>query len=518
MDQKKTGSFYTPKPLVKYMCDYAIKKNVVNEILEPSVGDGRFLEELVKYKELSIDAVEIDQQKINILKDKKLGSSELICDNFMKYAMECDKQYDLIIGNPPYIAKKNLSVEEREINLKTIRHWSLSEELFQNTWVSFVLGALKLLDKSKGAIFFVLPFEFLQVHYAEKLRTFLEEMFNFIHITTFQESVFPEIQQDVCLVYMSNEQKDKEPIVRYTTVKSIDDFHPIEESEIKRNKPLKKWSNAILNDNEIELLVKLSNKYIKVAEFGHISPGIVTGANNFFIINKLLTEKLKSKENTIPIIQKSTTINSILILTKRDFESAVDNNKNTSMLNLNSIDYSNFSKELKAYLLTGIDQGFNLRYKCAKRKRWYDVPIIKYGDLMFFKRYNQLPRIIVNKAGVYTTDIAYNIRLNKNFDASSIAFCFYNSLTITLCEYQGRFYGGGVCELVPSEFKSLSMPYKKIDEYDVEKLDLMFRNNEKLEKIVDYVDGIVLKELDEKDIFQLKMIRNKYLSRRLKIH
>lgn len=85
------------------------------------------------------------------------------------------------------------------------------------------------------------------------MRRFLEGRFNNIEITTFQESVFTDIEQDVCLVYLTN-CDGHEPIVKYTTVKSIDNFKPIEYSEIKRNKPLSKWSNCILNDDEIELL------------------------------------------------------------------------------------------------------------------------------------------------------------------------------------------------------------------------------------------------------------------------
>lgn len=516
MDQKKTGSFYTPKALVEYMCNYAMNKIQVKNILEPSFGDGRFLESLVNYEDIQIDAVEIDPQKVEILKKQKKGSVDLICDNFLKYAIKSEKEYDLIIGNPPYIAKKNISIEQRDINLEILRYWSLPESIFQNTWVSFVLGALKLLNKSTGAVFFVLPFEFLQVQYAAKLRTFLEEMFNFIHITTFEESVFSEIEQDVCLVYMSNEQKSLNPIVKYTTVRSVKDFTPIEQSEIKRNNPLKKWSNAILNDRETELIKNLSKNYMKVSELGYISPGIVTGANNFFIINQLFAENLKSKEFTIPIIQKSSNISSMLLLTEEDFEDIVGKNKNAVMLNLNGIEPANFSPRLKEYLSVGIEKEINKRYKCAKRKRWYDVPIINSGDLMFFKRYNILPRLLVNQVGVYTTDIAYNIRLNKDFDASSVAFCFYNSLTLTLCEYQGRFYGGGVGELVPSEFKSLRLPYKKISIKDIQKVDQMLRRKEKLEKIVDYVDKIVLEELNEEHINNLRIIRNKYLLRRLK--
>jgi hypothetical protein len=41
-----------------------------------------------------------------------------------------------------------------------------------------------------------------------------------IEITTFQEQVFPDIEQDVCLVFLSNEKTAK-PFVKYTTVKKV---------------------------------------------------------------------------------------------------------------------------------------------------------------------------------------------------------------------------------------------------------------------------------------------------------
>lgn len=514
MNDKQTGSFYTPLSLVKYMSNYAIQKRNSNLILEPSVGDGRFINELLQSGKY-IDAVEKDYYKIQELSVTKKENVELICSNFIKYSLESDKKYNLIIGNPPYISKKNLSEDERHLSWEIIKYWSLPDSIFQNLWVSFVLGALKLLDHENGAIFFVLPFEFLQVHYAEKLRKFLEEKFNLIEITTFQESVFPDIEQDVCLVYLSNE-KDHEPIVKYTTVKNLENFEPIESSEIRRNKPLKKWSNSLLNDDEIELLKNLSTRYTRVSDLGNISPGIVTGANKFFILNNNNIDKLQCGELKIPIIQRGSSIANLLILTDNDFNRLIDSNEAVCLLSLTGIERSHFSFNLKEYLFHGEELEIHKRYKCGKRKRWHDVPIIPSGELMFFRRYNKVPRLIVNTANVYTTDTSYNIRLTEKFDAHSVAFCFYNSLTLTLCEYSGRFYGGGVAELVPSEFKSLRLPYRTVNKVQVAKLDKMIRNNNSIEEIIEYVDNIVLNDLSNSDLESLKSIRNKYLLRRLK--
>lgn len=55
-----------------------------------------------------------------------------------------------------------------------------------------------------------------------------------------------------------------------------------------RNKPLKKWSNCILNDWETEELLRISKLFPKVQSFGDISPGIVTGANSFLFRQRKL--------------------------------------------------------------------------------------------------------------------------------------------------------------------------------------------------------------------------------------
>lgn len=86
-----------------------------------------------------------------------------------------------------------------------------------------------------------------------------------------------------------------------------------------------------------------------------------------------------------------------------------------------------------------------------------------------------------------------------------------------MTEYCGRFYGGGVCELIPSEFKELPLPYQQISDTDLNKLDRMIRNNERVENITDFVDSRVLKKfISEEEIKIIKEIRNKLIGRRLK--
>ena len=516
MDKKATGSFYTPKKLIEYMVSYAQTRITPKNILEPSAGDGRFVTPLQKFG-CPISLVEFEEKKIIGLRQSYANDCDIYCSDFLKFAMERDECFDLIIGNPPYISKKTLPGDQRDLSIKIIEHFELDDTLFQNIWVSFILASLKVLSP-QGAIFFVLPFEFLQVQYAERLREFLETKFNTIEITTFEDRVFTEIEQDICLVYLSNEIEGK-PYIKYTTLISETNTQQTFQSVIMRNKPLKKWSNCILNDTETEEIKRISKLFPEIRSFGDISPGIVTGANAFFVLSKKNIDSLDINPSLhLPIITKGSTIPPLLYFKTEDFEMLINSNTRTYLLDLNGAAEDTFSQPLNEYLEKGAEKEINKRYKCEKRKRWYDVPIIKSGEACFFKRFHWIPRVIVNSAGVHTTDIVYNIRFKPEYDAASFAFCFYNSLTLTLCEYGGRFYGGGVGELVPNEFKSLSIPYSKIDDAELQHLDALLRNEEPLAETIDYVDSIVLKDLPARNIKLLQDIRTRYIVRRMKLY
>ena len=515
MNNKETGSYYTPDNLIQQMVKYVQDRSTPKKILEPSAGDGRFVPFLRSF-ECPVTLVEIEESKANELRKQHEKECTVLCKDFISYALESDDDYDLIIGNPPYICKKILTKEQRDTSLDMINYFNLPESLFQNIWISFILAALKVLS-ANGTLFFVLPFEFLQVQYAERLREFLETKFNTIEITTFEDRVFPDIEQDVCLVYLSNEPEAK-PYIQYTTVVSDSNFETVFQSVIMRNKPLKKWSNCILDDNETEKLRELALLFPQISSFGDISPGIVTGANSFFIVRKETKESFEmDDESFLPIVSKSSGLKPMLILRPSDFDDLANKEIPIYLLNLTGIAEETFSENLVLHLNGGKESLIPSRYKCSKRKRWYDVPIVKNGQACFFKRFSILPRLLVNSVNVHTTDIAYNIRFTDGFDPQSFAFCFYNSLTLAMCEYNGRFYGGGVGELVPSEFKQLHMPYKQIEEDKIAKLDEMFRGNRDINEIIDFVDNIVF-DISADNLALLRNIRLRYVRRRLRLY
>lgn len=523
LEDKLSGSYYTPIKTVRFMKEYLAREHkIYKRVLEPSVGDGRFIDVFEKEENIeSIVAVELKEEKVTQLKNKGYSEQvEIIVDDFLSFSEKTNEKYQLIIGNPPYINIKNMEDDSKEKAKKFCEKYQLPSSLMQNMWVAFVLAAVSCLEKD-GTIFFVLPMEFLQVQYAEKIRLFLEKHFDTIHILSFKERMFPKIEQESCLVYLTNVSRNQ-PYINFEMYTKLDSDIPYYCSKIERNKPLKKWTNAILSDTDIDLLNLIDSKYKKVCEICDASPGIVTGANNEFILTKKQVEQLECQEFILPTIPKSSILNGQFILTQDVVQKIGEKGNRIYLLNLLDMDEKLFSENLKKYLIE-IGEKENAskiklknRYKCRNRKQWYGIPIIRNGDLFFFKRYARVPRICVNEADLYTTDIAYNMRLNSVYDKESMAFCFYNSLTLTQCEFYGRYYAGGVSELTPSEFKRLAIPYRKINKDDIKRLSEMFKENEDIDKIIAFVNSKTIeKEWEHNKILRLDEMRRKLMGRRL---
>ena len=94
-------------------------------------------------------------------------------------------------------------------------------------------------------------------------------------------------------------------------------------------------------------------------------------------------------------------------------------------------------------------------------------------------------------------------------------FCFYNSLTLAQCEFVGRYYAGGVSELTPNEFRTISVPYRQIKPSDIERAKQMFNDNEDLNQLVAFVNSKTLEvDLSTDEITRLNAIRTKLIKRR----
>ena len=126
--------------------------------------------------------------------------------------------------------------------------------------------------------------------------------------------------------------------------------------------------------------------------------------------------------------------------------------------------------------------------------------------------------MILNSAKAYSTDTMHRIWFKDNVNVKALIASYYNTITFIFVELSGRSFGGGALELMPSEVANLYIPYDENNDKLFDPINNMLRKNIKIEKVLDYVDEIVLRKQLKLSIEQIKMaksIRNKLLNKRL---
>ncbi len=107
------------------------------------------------------------------------------------------------------------------------------------------------------------------------------------------------------------------------------------------------------------------------------------------------------------------------------------------------------------------------------------------------KRAHHYPRLVLNNAEAYTTDTAYRIR-PFGIKPEALVLGFVNSLTCLTAEMEGRHYGGGVLELVPSEIERLLVPIIKTTSAMLGAADRRFRSAKDAPSFLRMQDALVL--------------------------
>ncbi|WP_292462969.1 N-6 DNA methylase [Methanolobus sp.] len=535
-NQKQNGSYYTSPLLANFIVKHIFEHYVLPKkvkILEPSCGDGIFIEALLNH--VPFDSISeltlVEKSNLELEKALKITQSynpllkvNSFNTDFLEFQEDLSERYNLIIGNPPYIKKVLLSKRQRELCHKIHQNAELSSDCIKNIWTSFLLTSIKKLDEN-SVICLVLPAELLQVKYAKEIRKYLLDSFNRIEIFAFNELIFEKIEQDVIVLIASKEaaSNGKDGISFYQVNKLEDLQIPqfIEKNSNVHRKTLDKWTNYLLEDEELNFIDDIRRRLMPIEYYCEkIGVGIVTAANSYFIVNDDKVDEYQLHSFSDSILSKSSDISGIIDITNEVISDLKQSNKKTNLITFPNVDIEEIDQSARKYIDYGESLDLDKRYKCKQRTNWYSVPYLWKCDGFFGKRAHKFPRVILNSAKINVTDSFYRINIKEEYDIKSLVFSFYNSLCLVLAELEGRYYGGGVLELTPNEFKKISLPYcENITNEHFLALGEMLKSEQNICNILNYTDNIILKEnigLEEHEIEKLRQIREKLVARRLK--
>lgn len=500
------------------MLDFFEKRKRIT-VCEPSVGDGAFLCSLKKLSKISVklDGIDINEKELQKAKEKwNKKNATFTKKDFLEFSFA--KKYSAIVGNPPYI-KKNLLTKKQIARSKQIhKKAGLSEISVKNIWVTFLVKGSQNLSKD-GILAFVLPSELLQVKFAEEIREYLKQSFKRIEIFTFDNLMFECKGQDTIVLFAYRRHSQPGEFFANISNKKIlkDESYTLSANEILVKSKVK-WTHHFLTNDELTFLDHLKGQLNLVSDYVESKPGIVTAANKFFIVNIETEEKFGLRNYTRPIIQKGLFVNGGVVFNQEDYLHLESSGLPSRLVQLQDDD--ELTDKLKEYLAIGVEQKIPERYKCKLRNNWYVIPnVSSRPEALFFKRSHYYPKLIKNNSDAFVTDSAYKIEMKDEYDLNSFIFSFYNSLTLLFAETNGRYYGGGVLELVPSEFKGLPIPYIGINKGEFSSYTKHFEGQDSIDVVLDSFDSKILNSvlgIDNRNIKKIKSIREKLLAKRIR--
>lgn len=124
-------------------------------------------------------------------------SANIVVSDFLRLAP--DPSFDVVIGQSPYVRFQSLSSDQKDAIGAIAERHGVAVSSLSSLWMPFVLHSVSFL-KPGGRLGLVLPAELLTVNYAAPLRSFLMASFSSVRLATFDEPVFPEVQEEVVLL------------------------------------------------------------------------------------------------------------------------------------------------------------------------------------------------------------------------------------------------------------------------------------------------------------------------------
>ena len=449
--RRALGAYYTPPDAAHYMATWALRKDG-DRVLEPSVGDGAFLDavaevsEIAGFEGIEITAVELDRDvSVRTLAKARPGVSvSPLVKDFLSVS---PTPHEVVIGNPPYVRLRNLPAAQRSTALRTAENWlGTAMDPSGSTWMPFVVHATQCL-RPGGRMALVLPYEVTYVRYARPLWEFLGARFGSLRLVRTLRRIFPDILQEVVLLF-ADEKGRSTGSVDFEAFESFDQLRDgvassREQIAIREVVDGRPFVAALLPAALRELLDgRLATVTQPARDFAKFRIGYVAGDKAFFHPNQ---ERLSSfgltSESLRPALGSARKLKGQGLWTSRLGESATTH--------LFAPTPGELSEADKRYIAYGVETGVDDRYKCRIRDPWYVVPYVHTPDVVLTV-FSEHPLLLANDGGL----VASNSLLcgySSDGDSGALARQWYTTLTLLYLELQVHALGGGVFVLVPRE-------------------------------------------------------------------
>lgn len=206
------------------------------------------------------------------------------------------------------------------------------------------------------------------------------------------------------------------------------------------------------------------DSFCRLADWGRVSLGTVTGDNGFFTLSESKRAELGiSLRHVQPLVPPGSRHLRALSFGEAQAQSCRAAHQATWLF---YPDEGALDGDVLAYIAYGETKGVSQRYKCRVRAPWWRVPLPKQpADLLFTYMNDVTPQLCTNAEGRCHLNSVHGVALKeevRELGRELLPLAALNSVTALSAEMEGRQYGGGLLKMEPREAAALKVPAPEV--------------------------------------------------------
>ena len=210
--KKEQGIFFTPPTIVAKLVQESARVKTPTTVLEPSCGSGEFIRYIdTMFSGLHIDAVEQNPtiyQSVSTSLNVSQNTVQWEHRDFIQFSPQEQREYDWIIGNPPYLVVGKDAVPAQYSQYILGR---------PNIFGLFILHSMSMLAND-GILAFIVPKSFLNAGYYANIRNYMKREGHIRNIIDFENDAgFIDTQQStIGIIYQKGNIRNFPSDCRYS--------------------------------------------------------------------------------------------------------------------------------------------------------------------------------------------------------------------------------------------------------------------------------------------------------------
>jgi len=454
--RRNLGQFFTPQPIAEAMVRW-VAGEAPRQVVDAGCGTGRFAlcaaRALPNARILAIDS---DPAATLITRacarHHGLSNIDVRCMDFLGGSLPLDKGPTAFIGNPPYVRHHRLLRKVKAWGVEAAKRLKVPFSRLAGLHVYFFLAtALRARPGDVGC--FITSAEWLDVGYGRGLRALLREHLGLVSISMLNESAeaFEDAMTTAAVTcFRVGSQASRVWLSRVPRFTSV--HRPTNAWAVPRDHLNGKWGSLLRNGTK-PVAAGAGNR-VRLGEVVSVHRGIATGANGFFVMDRVEAEHLGLASCAKPVVTSAKQIFKaggrldgarcrVLIVLPRDLDALPVREREAA----------------QRYLAEGEERGIHTKYLCRHRRPWWWPGVPEPAPIVASYMARRPPAFALNPDGVLILNIAHGLYPRRRMSAART-----RSLAKALNEAahtfsgNGRLYQGGLEKFEPREMENLLIP------------------------------------------------------------